>query len=59
MKTEMENAIANLSTKIEEMRQRTIAMAAPLKNRYAELREEMAFLEREIRRLDEDWKPDR
>lgn len=63
MKTEPNVAIlerlAELRTKVEEMHQRTLAVAAPLKARYAVLHDEMKMLEREIRELDEDWEPPR
>ncbi len=47
--------ITELAQKVGQMHQRTLAAAAPLKARYAELREQMKMLELEIRALDEDW----
>jgi hypothetical protein len=49
--------IAGLAEKLGQMHQRTVAVAAPLKARYAELRDEMKMLEQEIRALDEEWGP--
>jgi len=49
--------LAQLKAKIREMRRRRIALAEPLKARYAELCDEMSQIEREIRALDEDWEP--
>jgi hypothetical protein len=50
-----EDKVAPLKAKIEEMKQRRIAVAQPLRARYAALREELALVEKEIRVLDEDW----
>jgi hypothetical protein len=54
-----EDRLAQLITKLGEMKQRTLAAAAPLKARYAELHSELKFIERAIRDLDEDWRPPR
>lgn len=57
VETATEEKVAELNAKIEASRQRRIAMAEPLKARYAELRDELKEIEREIRFLDENWEP--
>jgi uncharacterized coiled-coil DUF342 family protein len=66
MKTDTKNqspnknqaTLAELNAKIVELQQRRTSLAQPLKDRYAELRVELADTEREIRELDEKWKPE-
>ncbi len=49
--------LAQLNAQIEGLKQRRVALAEPLKTHYAELRSELADLERQIKELDETWKP--
>ena len=67
MKTETRNktgnrntaqaALADINAKIVELQQQRIGLAQPLKDRYAELRGELLETERQIKGLDETWKP--
>src|SRR5208283_4366761 len=68
MKTETRNktgnrntaqaALADINAKIVELQQQRVGLAEPLKIRYAELRNELAAMETEIRSLDGNWKPE-
>lgn len=49
--------LADINSKIEELKQRRVALAEPLKTHYAELRSELVATERQIKELDETWKP--
>jgi hypothetical protein len=51
--------IVELNLRIDELRKRRIAATNSLKARYAQLREEMKRIDREIRVLDETWEPPR
>jgi hypothetical protein len=57
IETVTEEKVAELNAKIEASRQRRIGMAEPFKARYADLRDELKEIEREIRFLDESWEP--
>jgi uncharacterized protein YukE len=50
-------ALADINAKIVELQQQRIGLAQPLKDRYAELRGELAETEKQIRDLDPTWKP--
>jgi hypothetical protein len=54
--TKTQASLAELNAKILELQQRRVALAQPLKDRYAELRTELVDTERQIRELDETWK---
>jgi hypothetical protein len=54
--TKTQATLAELNAKIVELQQRRVALAQPLKDRYAELRTELMDTERHIRELDETWK---
>jgi hypothetical protein len=69
MKTESKNktgngtktaqaALADINAQIEALSQQRIALAQPLKDRYAEMRGELMALETEVRELDPSWKPE-
>ena len=65
MKTDTKNknknaqsALADINAQIAELQQKRVALAEPLKSRYAELRTELAGVETEIRNLDPVWKPE-
>lgn len=49
--------LAEINAKIAELNQRRIGLAEPLKNRYAELVGELNETGRQIKELDETWKP--
>ena len=49
--------LAEINAKIAELNQRRIGLAEPLKNRYAELLGELNETGRQIKELDETWKP--
>jgi uncharacterized protein (DUF342 family) len=49
--------LANINSQIEELKNQRIGLAEPLKTRYAELRSELVATERQIKELDETWKP--
>lgn len=49
--------LADLNEKIEALKRQRVALADPLKARYGELKTELTDLEREIKDLDETWKP--
>jgi hypothetical protein len=53
-----QSALADINTKIAELQQQRVGLAEPLKIRYAELRNELAAMETEIRSLDGNWKPE-
>lgn len=50
-------ALARINNQIAELQQQRVALAEPLKTRYAEMRGELSALETEIRSLDAGWKP--
>jgi DNA-directed RNA polymerase subunit F len=50
-------ALARINNQIAELQQQRVALAEPLKTRYAEMRGELSALETEIRSLDAAWKP--
>ena len=59
-KTGQNNAaatLAQLNAQIEDLKQKRIGLAEPLKARYSELRTELLETENQIRDLDETWKP--
>lgn len=69
MKTESKNktgngtktaqaALADINAQIEALSQQRIALAQPLKDRYAEMRGELMALETEVRELDPSWRPE-
>lgn len=69
MKTESKNktgngpknataALADINAQIAELHQKRIALAEPMKSRYAELRKELADMVTEIKNLDADWSPE-
>jgi len=51
-------ALARINAEIEALKKQRIGLAQPLKDRYAELRGELAALGAEIKSLDNDWKPE-
>jgi hypothetical protein len=51
-------ALADINAQIEALSQQRIALAQPLKDRYAEMRGELMALETEVRELDPSWKPE-
>jgi uncharacterized protein involved in exopolysaccharide biosynthesis len=65
MKTQSKNktgtnataTLAQINAQIEALKQQRVALAEPLKTHYAELRGELAATERQIKELDETWKP--
>lgn len=50
-------ALAEINAQIEALNQQRVALAQPLKDRYAEMRGELVALETEIRSLDNAWRP--
>lgn len=50
--------MAEINAQIEALNQKRVALAQPLKDRYAEMRGDLVALETEIRSLDSDWKPE-
>ena len=50
-------ALAEINQKIAELNQRRVGLAEPLKIRYAEIKSELLETERQIKDLDETWKP--
>ena len=52
-----QTALADINTKIAELKQQRIGLAQPLKDRYAEFRGELLQMETEIRGLDPAWRP--
>lgn len=50
--------MADINAQIEALSQQRIALAQPLKDRYAEMRAELMALETEVRELDPSWKPE-
>jgi predicted nuclease with TOPRIM domain len=57
--TVTDEIIVERNLRIDELRRRRIAATNTLKARYAELRDEMNQIEREIRVLYETWVPPR
>jgi hypothetical protein len=62
MKTENKSrnataALVRINNQIAELQRQRVALAEPLKSRYAEMRGELSALETEIRGLDPVWKP--
>ena len=53
-----QSALAEINAQIEALNQQRVALAQPLKDRYTEMRGELAALETEIRSLDGEWKPE-
>lgn len=53
-----QTALAEINAQIEALNQQRVALAQPLKDRYAEMRGELVALETEIRSLDVEWKPE-
>lgn len=53
-----QTALSEINAQIEALNQRRVALAQPLKDRYAEMRGELVALETEIRSLDGEWKPE-
>lgn len=51
-----QSALADINAQIVELQQKRVALAEPLKSRYAELRTEMTELATEISNLDPVWK---
>jgi hypothetical protein len=51
-------ALADINNRIAELQQQRVALAEPLKTRYAEMRGEQSALEIEIRSLDGNWRPE-
>lgn len=51
-----QTALAEINAQIETLHQQRVALAEPLKTRYAEMRDESAGLETEIRQLDSNWR---
>jgi len=51
-----QSALADINAQIAELQQKRVALAEPLKSRYAELRTEMTELATEISNLDPVWK---
>jgi hypothetical protein len=52
-----QTALAEINQKIAELNQRRVGLAEPLKIRYAEIKSELLETERQIKDLDETWKP--
>ncbi|HOC54466.1 MAG TPA: hypothetical protein PKI20_02460 [Verrucomicrobiota bacterium] len=50
-------ALADINAKIQALNQQRVALAQPLKDRYAEMRAELVALDAEVRQLDPEWKP--
>lgn len=53
-----QSALADINAKITELQQQRVALAEPLKSRYAEIRKDLADVETEIRSLDTNWRPE-
>src|SRR6266404_5585385 len=53
-----QTALADINSQIQELQQRRVGLAEPLKTRFAELRTELLEMETEIRDLDPAWKPE-
>jgi hypothetical protein len=53
-----QSALAEINAEIEALNLKRIALAEPMKSRYAELRKELADMVTEIRSLDENWTPE-
>jgi hypothetical protein len=53
-----QSALAEINAEIEALHLKRIALAEPMKSRYAELRKELADMVTEIRSLDESWSPE-
>lgn len=53
-----QSALAEINAQIEALNQKRVALAQPLKDRYAEMRGELVALETEIRSLDGEWAPE-
>lgn len=51
-------ALARINGQIAELQQQRVALAEPLKTRYAEMRGDLSALEIEIRSLDSNWRPE-
>ena len=51
-------ALSEINAQIQALSQQRVALAQPLKDRYAEMRGELVALETEIRSLDGNWKPE-
>jgi hypothetical protein len=56
--TNAQTALAEINRQIETLNQQRVALAQPLKDRYAQMRGELTALENEVRQLDPTWKPE-
>ena len=53
-----QSALAEINAEIEALHLKRIALAEPMKSRYAELRKELADMVTEIKNLDGNWSPE-
>jgi len=53
-----QSALADINAQIEALKFQKTSLAEPMKQRYAELRKELADMETEIRTLDGNWRPE-